>query len=519
MKKRLAFLLALVMMLSLVACGGGGDAEGGEGEGEAQVRTVNLAVDTALNLLDPYVTNSINELGILKNFYEGLIYYNYDAATVEPRVATAWEQSEDGLVWTFTINTDIKFHNGQNVTVDDVVFSFERAMGEPIMSIYTAPIEKVEALDETTFQVTLKANSAVFLQYVSSIYILSKSFYDENNGDITKTICGTGPYKLDSVDMATGLTASAFADYYRGEASIKAIKWSVITDASATALALEAGDLDYLKIAHSQYATMSANDKLAVSLLPTTHTVWIAFNSSEGPFADPLVRQAIAYMIDREAISLACFEGLADVDSLVINRNAEGMPDYDKVLSKYTYDYNPEKGLELLAQAGYDTSKEIDLGELKSYADGHYITKACPVIQANLAQYGVKVAINAMETNAFVEDLYNGAYTMAMSGGSYGVDMSNYYQVWGSYNIGVFGGNQHYWGNAEVDELFEKAAVENDTAKRQEMYGRIMEIMYEECPGTAVGHKYEAIAHTKDLTIPVLHVDGYQMVYEWSFAE
>ena len=224
-------------------------------------------------------------------------------------------------------------------------------------------------------------------------------------------------------------------------------------------------------------------------------------------------------MIDREAISLACFEGLADVDSLVINRNAEGMPDYDTVLSKYTYEYNPEKGLALLAEAGFDTSKEIDLGVLKSYADGHYITKACPVIQANLAQHGVKIEINAMETNAFVEELYNGDYTMAMSGGSYGVDMSNYYQVWGSYNIGVFGGNQHYWGNAEADELFEKAAIEPDTAKRQEMYGRIMEIMYEECPGTAVGHKYEAIAHTKDLVIPVLHVDGYQMVYEWSFAE
>lgn len=516
MKKSLAILLALIMMISLAACGNSDDTVN---DAATQDRTLNLAVDTALNLLDPYVTNSLNELGILKNFYEGLIYYNYDADTVEPRVASAWEQSEDGLVWTFTINTDIKFHNGKNVTVEDVVFSYERAMEEALMSIYAAPIEKVEAVDETTFKVTLNSNNAVFLQYVSNIFILNKSFYDENNGDITKTICGTGPYKLDTVDMATALTASAFADYWRGEASIKSVKWSVITDASATALALEAGDLDYLKIAHSQYATMSANDKLSVSLLPTCHTVWISFNCKEGPFADPLVRQAVSYMIDREAISMACFEGLADVDSLVINRNAEGMPDYDSVLSNYTYEYNPEKGLELLAQAGYDTTKEIDLGEMKSYAEGHYITKACPVIQSNLAQYGVKISINAMETNAFVEDLYNGTYTIAMAGGSYGVDMSNYYQVWGSYNIGVFGGNPSFWGNAEADELFEKAAIENDTAKRQEMYGRIMEIMYEECPGTAVGHKYEAIAHTKSLVIPVLHVDGYQMVYEWSFAE
>ena len=514
MKKILALLLALIMMFSLVACG---DSNKTGDDVAPQNRTLNLAVDAAIEILDPHRTNNINALGILKNFYEGLIYYNYDADTVDPRVASAYKQSEDGLVYTFTINTDAKFHNGQNVTVDDVIYSWERAKGESIMSIYTAPVEKVEALDDKTVQITLNTPNAVFLQYVSSVMIVSKSFAEAN--DMSTAVCGTGPYKVDTVDLATGVTASAFADYYRGEASIKAIKWSVITDASATALALEAGDLDYLKIAHSQYATMSANDKLAVSLLPTCHTVWIAFNCKDGAFADPLVRKAVAYMIDREAISLACFEGLADVDSLVINRNAEGMPDYDSVLSKYTYDYNPEKGLELLAQAGYDTSKEIDLGVLKSYADGHYITKACPVIQANLAQYGVKLEINAMETNAFVEDLYNGAYTMAMSGGSYGVDMSNYYQVWGSYNIGIFGGNQHYWGNAEADELFEKAAVESDTAKRQEMYGRIMEIMYEECPGTAVGHKYEAIAHTKDLNIPVLHVDGYQMVYEWSFAE
>jgi peptide/nickel transport system substrate-binding protein len=191
------------------------------------------------------------------------------------------------------------------------------------------------------------------------------------------------------------------------------------------------------------------------------------------------------------------------------------MPD-KKILEQYMYEYNPEKGLELLKQAGYDTTKEIDLGSIRTYPESHYASKPTQVIQANLAKYGIKLQIETMETNAFVEALYAGNYTMACCAGAYGADASGYGLIFGSEGIGTVGGNPTYWSNAEVDELFKKGVSESDPAARKEIYGKIMEILYKEVPGTGMAHKYLPVAWAKNINA-VLRMD-YPMIYEWSYV-
>lgn len=479
-------------------------------------RTLHLSVNQAIETLDAHATNNLKSLWIIKQMYEGLVYYNYEDDIVEPRIAESYEMSKDGLTWTFKLRDDVKFHNGETLKASDVEFSYNRAIETPAMVTYTTPIESVSALDDGTFEIKLKYTVAPFLQYVSAISIMNEKFVTENKGEVNTVVCGTGPYKADSVDLALGVKASAFADYYRGAANIKKISWDVITDSAASAMSFEAGDLDYLEIAFSQYAGLDAKEGFEVGFVPTRHTIYIAFNSSKPPFDNVLVRQAISYMIDREAVAVVTFEGLADVDSLLMSPELDGMPDYE-VLESYMYEYNPEKGLELLKQAGYDTSKEIDLGSIRTYPESHYASKPTQVIQANLAEYGIKLAIETMEVNAFVEALYGGDYTMACAAGAYGADASGYYQVLGSKGIGVVGGNPFFWSNKDVDALFEKGVSETDPEARKEIYGNIMKLLFEEVPGTGMAHKYLPVAWAKDIA-PVLRMD-YPIIYDWNFVK
>ncbi len=540
MRKKVSIILSLLLVfLLLTACGGssgnsGNSSSSAESEQKTEEpaeeteestaeetpaaetgtdRILNLCANAAYEHMNPLESNNLNSKDVWAQVYEALIYFNYETSEVEPRIAESYSSSEDGLTWTFNLRDGVKFHNGETLTTEDVLYSFDLAMNAPLFATYVAGIKDVAAPDDKTIVITLESPSAVFLQNIAEIIIFNKAFNEAN--DLATSGCGTGPFKFESIDLTTKIELSRFDDYYRGPASIAGIVFNVITDSAAQAMALESGGLDFLGIAHSQYEDFNGKDGFEVGQAPTFHTVWVTFNCEEGPFSDVRVRKAFSYLIDRKAICIACFEGMAEVDSLLLNPNIQGMPDRS-VLKQYEYDYDPEKGLALLEEAGYDTSKEIDLGTLYSYAEGHYITKACPVIQANLAQYNIKIQIDAGDTNAFVTALYNGELPIGMSGGSYGADMSNYYQVYGSYNYKVFGGNPFCYKNPELDKAFEDGALELDMTKRQAIYENVMKILYDDCIGTGVGHKYNVFAWTDELK-PVLSSNSYH-VYDWSFT-
>jgi peptide/nickel transport system substrate-binding protein len=478
-------------------------------------RVLHLAVNAAIETMDAHATNNLNANWIIKQMYEGLIYYNYEDALIEPRIASSYEMSTDGLTWTFKLRDDVKFHSGDTLTASDVVFSYIRAIATPAMANYTTSIESVTAPDSSTVVIKLKNTVAPFLQYVSSIAIMNEKFVTGLAGSISTVENGTGPYKADSIDLALGVTALAFTDYYRGVANIRSIKWDVITDSSASSMALQAGDLDYLQIAYSQYSSLEADPNFTVGVVPQRHTIYVAFNSSKPPFDNVLVRQAISYIIDREAVAQVTFEGLADVDSLLMSPKLDGMPPYEE-LTPYMYGYDPQKGLALLREAGYDTTKPIDLGSIRTYPESHYASKPTLIIQADLAAYGIKLEIETMEVSAFVQALYGGDYTMACAAGAYGADASGYAPIFGSSTIGVTGGNPFYWSDPEVDALFAQGVAETDPKARQTIYGNIMKILYEQAPGTGMAHKYTVVAWSKSLA-PVLRMD-YPMIYEWNFV-
>ncbi len=528
MRKKLSLFLSMILIVSLLAaCGGGSStttAAPGASDGPATTtnapatnpnadRIVHMAVNAAWQTFDPYDTNALIMLEVLANVYEPLVFFDYDNGNKPVnKLAESYTVDTAGTTYVFKIRQGVKFHNGETLTADDVVFSLKRAQEHKIVAVRLEGVTSIEKTGDYEVTVKLDTSRAAFIANLAKVYIMNKKWVEEHNDNVNEAVCGTGPYKVDKLDLASRCEISQFADYWGEKGTIKGATWDVITDSATQAMGLEGGSLDFLAVAHSQYAGFDANSKFTVGKVPTFHAVFVCFNPNKAPFDNKLVRQAMCYLINNEEIAIACFEGMCETDTVLLNRNIAGLPSWD-VLKEYDYPYDPEKGLELLRQAGYDTTKEIDLGTIISYAEGHYITKACPIIQADLAKYNIKLEINAMETNAFAKLLYAGDFTMAMAGGGWGGDASMYKQIFATESIG--GSNFFQYGNPTVDELFDKAAAEMDTAKRAELYRQIIEILMDDAPGKSVGHKYNTYAWTNDL-VPVLRREQYFLT-EWSW--
>ncbi|MBE5784267.1 MAG: ABC transporter substrate-binding protein [Clostridiales bacterium] len=478
-------------------------------------RVLQLAVNTEWKPMDPNETNAIISKNVWYQVYEGLFYYDHAAGEVVPRVAESYEVSPDGLTWTFKLRDNVYFHNGDVVTVDDVVYSYERAMqGSPYKN-HTAAIKSVSAPDDKTFVVELNYAYSPFQTYIPEIWILSEKFVTEHNNDLSDAMCGTGPYMPVSIDRSIAIEVTAFDKYYGEAPKIKHIKWNVLTDSAAAAMALQSGDLDFLDISWSQVPTMQADPNLNVTNIPTYHTAYMSFNCQSELYSDVRVRQALAMLIDVEEIGLVAFEGYCDSDPLVMHPGLIGMPDAED-LDAVSFKKDPEKALALLAEAGYDTSKEMHMGSIITYPENHYLFKPAQVIQAQLAEYNVIVELEPLEASAWSARYYAGEYDLGVLGGSYGTDITGYGSVHGSTSMGKSGGNGTFNYNEKIDELFTKSGQEQDLEKRKAIGLELLQELYNSCPQIGVGHKYNMAAYTKDLNA-FIRLD-YQIIAEWSWA-
>ena len=521
MKKSLSLILALVMLFGLLAGCGGSKTEESAGASSssgaaapAEDRVLRMTSSEVLPTIDPEEIHKLRVNEIIYNVYEGLIYYNYEEGKAEPRVAESYEISDDGTVYTFKIRDGVKLHNGADLTMDDIIFSYDKAMASPTRVNHIAAIDSYRAVDDKTFEVTLKYASAPFIQFCSELFIYSKAFAEERDGVLTTEACGTGPYAITSCDLNTMVILEAFEDYYRGPASIKKIEWAVITDSTSAAMALQSGDLDFLQVAWAQAANLEA-EGFTIGEIPSRHTTYFSFNCSKEPFDDPKFRQAITYFIDREEIALVAFDGYATPAKFAIHPDMIGFPQDKSKMEPYAMTFNPEKGKEMLKELGYDLDKEaLDLGEMLCFSEGHYLYKPAQVIQDQLSRYNIKVTMKCDTTN-FFPTYYSGNFGIAVCGHSCGGDASAYSTVFCTSTMGMSAGNSHYDYNYKMDELFAKS-LSTAGEEREQVFLDILAELQANVPEIGLAHKQVIAAYKADELNVVLRMDN-PLIYEWSW--
>lgn len=510
MKRYLSLALALIMVFTLMT--GCGNNQKNSSESGA----ITLRNYMALPTTDPADTNETGVLTVNEQVYEGLYTLDESVGGYEKLLAKDVQISDDGTVYDITLQEGVKFHNGETMTADDVVFSYEHFMANSKYNTYTNMIKSVEAIDETHVRITLDRAYSPILHTFYKVKILSQKEVTEQGEEFgtIANLAGTGPYSwdADSYKPNTGWTLNAFEDYWQGAPSIKKINYVVIEDDAAAVIALQNGEIDWMSVPLASWDEVKNSGDFETDEMQSNELFFCSINWEHSEvLANDLVRQAIAYAMNRDAMNQIVCEGLGTVTDFYINPNyAEAAPTECSV--KYPHDV--DKAKELLAQAGYPNG--VDIGEIvvASGRNEQYAT----VLQENLAEAGITAKLTALEYGAAVDrsaiqdfDIY-----VAYDCGNY--DFNNFRQQAHSESVGImtisFVGDKFDYKHFE--ELFAEGEKLTDEAERKAVYTELYnEVMETYCQLPMVVPPV-CCAWNPDLN--VVSVPTYYRVADWSWS-
>jgi len=411
----------------------------------------------------------ITPFGMLYAIHDALVR-PYPGQKMGPSLAESWEESEDGLTYTFKLRPGLKFHDGDPVTTEDVKFSFERYQGAGAQALKDH-VSEVEIVDPLVVRFRLKEPWPDFMTFygttatAAGIVVPKKYLMQVGDDGFKQHPVGAGPYKFVSSKPGVEVVLEADPGYWRHVPHVKTLVMRSIPDATTRALTLKTGEAD-IAYALDGLAAEGIKDDPSLKIVPTKHASinWIEFSEQwdpKSPWHDKRLRLAVNYALDRQAISDAGCLGFCPPAGVIVPRvmefalQAEPMP------------YDPAKAKQLLAEAGYPNG--IDGGEFAAIP-------GFPTIAESIMNYlnaaGIRVRLKQMERAAFYADwqakkLHGLFLTGAGNSGNAASRVEAFIQSKGAYAYG---------GYPDIDELFRQQATERDHAKREALLDKIQQL-------------------------------------------
>jgi len=468
--------------------------------------TVRTSYVQQVTTADPHNNNGIiahNQA--LWQTFEPLFRVN--SKEVIPLLATNYDLSDDGLTYKFYLREDVKFHNGDTMTADDVVWSVNRALENPHYANKLAAFKEIRKVDDFTVEVETSYVNVYFFNEFNYICILSQRAVEEAGEDYgTKAIdSGTGPYRMTYFKGDERIEYEAFPDYYLGEPSIKKAIHTLVIDASTLFVSFQNGELDFTTIPESNWNEIAESGKYNLELAQTEHTTYILINNSRPPFDDKLVKQALNYAVDREEIVIMAYEGLADIayiqanPEVVFGSSLEGID---------IYDYNPEKARELLAEAGYPDGFDMTI----TCANIYFFEKIANIFQAELADIGINADIEIVEASAGRAKYVAGDFDV----GVMGLNVENSIDFLYVYYEPEKGNKYMQVTDLYPSQLLLQARSELDEDKRMDIYQEFTEYTNENAFTIPLFYRYMPYAWDKDLNASITFGYFFYEDFNWN---
>ncbi len=494
-KKLLALFLALVMVGAVLpGCGDGSKDPGGQGNnGETgePVKGGEITVGIAQDLddsLDPHQTVAAGTREVLFNIFEGLVKPNSDGEMI-PAVAEKYTLSEDGTTYTFTLREGVKFHNGQTVTAEDVVYSINRCAAvpegqeKPLVAAFSA-VKSVEALDEKTVAVTIAQRDLEFISYMTAAIIPA----DYENQDTAPV--GTGPFRFVSRTPQQDFIMERFEDYWGAPAWLDKVTYKICENADALVMNLNGGSIDLCAhLTSAQASQLNQNFQVLEGTMNLVQAIYL--NNQAKPFDNQLVRQALCYAIDRQGIMdmVADGHGTAVGSSIYPAFTKYFLPE---LVDKYPHDV--AKAKELLAQAGYPDGFDMTISVPNNYQP-HMDT--AEVVAEQLREAGINVTIQPVEWSTWLDTIYNGRQFQATV---VGVDAANMTaRAMLERFTSDYGKNFINYNNPAYDALFQKAINAQDEAGQTDLYKQMETMLADTAANVYIQDLCDLVAMRQDL--------------------
>ncbi len=484
--------LMIVMAFALTACGGNQEKpSSGEQPGQssetpaaAPAQVLKYGTDAEPVGLDPHTVSSTSSIRIFRQIYDTLIDVDTEMNFI-PSLAESWEQPDD-LTYIFKLREGVKFHNGREMTAEDVKYSFERVLNPDTAAIgksYYDSINTIEVVDTYTVKFTLKEPFAPFMTNLTSLYgaIVPKEVVEEN-GNLMQKACGTGPFMLKEWIPDNKVILEKNPDYFvEGEPRLDAIEYYVMTDESARVAALRTGSVDVIKLPASSIPLVEGNADINILEYQSNDYSYVGFNLDLDKFKDVRVRQAISLAINRQEIIDLVYDGNAKVTGFVPEAMGRWAIDFQ---AEELYNQNIEKAKQLMAEAGYADGFEttIAVGLLDD------INATGEILQKQLEQIGIKATIQNLESGQYVDAWKNRTHEMMVGRNGAGTDPNRavafFFSSTGSANV---------WGysNPEVDELCNQGKVTVDEAERETIYKEAQKLIVNDVPNLFIASPME----------------------------
>ena len=526
MKKIFPLLLTLALLSVLTACGRTG-SNTNDGMETNSNSGVSADGETLIYGSGDYtrINPAMDEHGEINILlFNGLTAHDGDNQVVAG-LAKDWSFDEKTCTYTFYLEENVKWHDGEPFTAEDVKFTIEAIM-EPDNGSENAPnyedVQKITVIDEYTIAFQLGAPNVAFLDYMT-MPVLPKHLLegeDMQESDFFRNPIGTGPYKLKRWDEGQAITLVKNEDYFKGEANIDTIIFKIVTDDNVKALQLRSGELDLALLTPRDAETFESNEDYTVYSMTTSDYRGILFNfRNEYWTTNKDLIPAICCGLDRQAILDTVVLGHGIVAYGPLQRNIYNNENVER------YTYNPEKAKKILEEAGctmrksgfYERNGE-EIGFAISVASGDQVR--FDIAQA-AAQQLREIGINCtVEIPAQVDWSGQMAYLIGW-GSPFDAD-DHTYKVFGTGK----GANYSGYSNADVDKYLIEARQTDDRKKRAEAYDKFQEALAND-PAFAficyVDADYVAISGLEGIvpdTVMGHHGVGiFWNVTEWSIAK
>ncbi len=487
---------------------------------EPEEISITYATQQTTVTLDPAIHVDETESFHVMNVYEPLVWPTKGGAP-QPHLAESWEVSDDGLTYTFKLKEGVKFHDGTELTAEDVAFSMDRmlSLGKGFSWLWQDVLDvgDVEVVDNYTVAFHLNEPYGPFLSTLVQFFVVNKDLLVENQEDgdygefgdygqafLNQQDAGSGPYYVDVYEPGTKTVFRKFDDYWGGwePGQVTEATFLIVSELATQKLMLQKGEVDFIEQWHSveSFEELKQADGVVVEEDPNVQLFFLSMHNENPPLDNEDVRKAISYAFDYDTAVDIIFAGAAQARGSV----PVLLPGHNPDATQYTYDVELAK--EHLAASGIDPG-EYPLNYV--YVSGlESEEKIGLLLQSNLKELGFELEMQPEPWARMVElvaqpdtaphfmAIFHTAKYPSPDGHTYLMFHPN---AWGTYMSSSF------YENPEVSDLLDKARAATETEEQYEYYGQVQEIVADEAAALFIANPLHRMAHRD-------RVEGYDFI-------
>lgn len=426
--------------------------------------------------LDPHVTTSGASKGMMWAMYDKLLSYTPDMQLI-PWLAESWEVVDDNT-WEFKLRDEVYFHNGEKFSAEHVRDTITRFRSPDIRNVYAAqlaPVTEVQVVDPLTVRMITEAPFALLAEVLANYCEIMPAAITSGEVDPAVEAIGTGPYRFVSWTPGEEMIMEAIdGEHFSGQPLLERLVWKPIAESTTRVVELKTGNAHLISpVDPVQIPELDADPESSAIAFRQLNSILIVLNELLAePLKDVRVRQALNYATDIDTLIETVMQGAA---YRLAGPFGPGIPGHDETLEPYAYD--PDKARELLAEAGYADGFDLTLVS----PNGRYLNDklASEAIAGMWSEVGVRTQVQVMDWSPFVDGVLGKTHE-AFFFSQVGVLLDATLSI--NFHSGKAGAAWQGYTNAEVDQIIDDAPKTLDPVARNDMYKKLGNIIYEECP-------------------------------------